>query len=199
MRTIVTLAASLSALLVAGAAAGAVPADDSDNEEVLTLSQRKLNGPRLGVSYVVQHPRLDRDGTFAKRLEEANMDMLISQFGWHFEWMVAPETGGPAFVTELLPFVGGVEYGKVIPSISLVFGIRMPVGFEFGMGPNILTTFDPENPLNTSLLLAVGQSVKFGDVRIPLNLALLTNKGGNRVSFVFGYAMPELRRKSKRW
>ncbi|MBD3392542.1 MAG: hypothetical protein GF418_10695 [Chitinivibrionales bacterium] len=170
----------------------------ADGQPGLTLNQERLNGPRLGVSYVVQHDKLDRDGTFKRRLQEADMDVLISQFGWHFEWLVAPETGGPAFVTEVLPFVGGVEYGKIIPSVSLVLGIRMPQGFEFGMGPNVLTTFDPDDPVNTSLVLAAGQSVRFGDVRIPLNLALLTNKGGNRVCFVFGYAMPEIRRKKSR-
>jgi hypothetical protein len=71
----------------------------------------------------------------------------------------------------------------------------MPMGFEFGMGPNILTTFDPQSLLSTSLLIAAGQSLRFGAVSIPINVAFLTSKGGNRISFVFGYAMPESRRK----
>jgi hypothetical protein len=195
MRTTIKLAAASAVLAIVAADVPATTGPAGYEEPVLTLRRRRLNGPRLGVSYVLQNDRLDRDGTMEERIKDRGMDVLISQFGWHFEWIVAPEGGGPAFVTELLPFFGGVEYGKVIPSLSLVLGIRMPMGFEFGMGPNVLTTFDADEPVITSLVVAIGQSIKFGDVQIPLNLALLTNKGGNRLSFVFGYAMPELRKR----
>ena len=182
------------AVTIAATSAWTMGVRDSQDKD-LEMTRKKLNGPRLGISYVPGWDWADQNGEFRARLEERGMGPTISQFGWHFEWLVAPQGGGPAFVTELLPFIGGVEYGKVIPSTSLVFGIRMPVGFEFGMGPNVMTTFDPDNPIHTSLLIAVGQSLSFGEVQIPLNIAILTNKTGNRLSFVFGYALPDRKKR----
>lgn len=160
-------------------------------QEETTFQQKKLNGPRLGVTYALQNDIWNRSDKFMERIEEAGMGAVISQFGWHFEWLVAPASGGPAFVTEFLPFLGAVEYSKVVPSASIVFGIRMPNGIEFGMGPNVSTTFDVDNPVYSSLLLAAGYSMDFGEVSIPVNVALLTSGSGNRVSLVFGYAMPD--------
>jgi len=174
---------------------GAARANDAmayESDETV-FESRKLNGPRLGMTYVIQSDKFNRDGSVQEAYKEKEIGTFMSQFGWHFEWVVAPESGGPAFVTELLPFIGGVEYGLVIPSIATVFGIRMPAGFEFGMGPQLSTVFDRKNPLRPSLVLAAGHSMNFGDVSIPVNLALLTSKGGNIISMVFGYAMPERR------
>mgnify|MGYP001100314934 CR=1 FL=1 len=173
------------ALLVAAVVAAACAAafgQEFDEEEEVVLKQKKLSGPRMGVTYILP-------GKFAERIEEKGMDPVLSQFGWHFEFLVRPEGGGPAFVTELIPFLGGVEYNTVIPSLSLVLGIRMPMGFEFGMGPNVLATFEKGSPVSTTLLIAVGQSLKFSGVQIPLNLAFSTNRDGQRLSFVFGYAI----------
>jgi hypothetical protein len=108
-----------------------------------------------------------------------------------------PEGGGPSFVTQLVPFIGGVEYTTIIPSTTLVLGIRFPGGFEFGLGPNVLFNFkefkndgdEIGKPVNTSLLIAIGKSIDFSGVSIPLNLALALNNGGTRFSFVFGYAL----------
>jgi hypothetical protein len=62
------------------------------------------------------------------------------------------------------------------------------------MGPQAVATFDKNQPVSTSLVMALGHSLSFGAVKIPLNVAFLTNRDGNTVSFVFGYAMPEVRR-----
>lgn len=161
---------------------------DADEERTVTLRSQKLSGPRLGVTYVVHGSKWD------KELEKDGIDNVISQFGWHFEWLLKPQRGGPAFVTEFMPFIGGVEYGTVIPNISLVFGIRFPQGFEFGMGPQVVVTFDRDEPVITSLVLGLGQSLNFGGVKIPLNLAVSTNSDGQRLSFVFGYAISNRKR-----
>jgi hypothetical protein len=181
-----SLSAGLVFLVVAPLAAVAQQAQDDDPP--VTLRERKLSGPRLGMTYVVQ------GSAFARKLEDRNIDNFISQFGWHFEWLVTPQGGGPSFVTELMPFIGGVEYGTVIPSLSLVMGIRMPFGFEFGMGPNVLFTLDRHDPVNTTLVVGLGQSLKFGGVQIPLNLALSTNRDGQRISAMFGYAISNRRK-----
>ncbi len=149
-------------------------------EDEVAFSRRSLDGPRLGATYVLGQNSLTR------ALKERQIGMLISQFGWHFEYQVIPEGEGPSFVIEAIPLVGGVEYGTLIPSGTLAMGIRFPSGWEFGMGPNVLIT--DEGP-KTALVLAAGKSINYGGVSIPLNLVLATNPDGNRLSFVFGYAI----------
>jgi len=184
-RTAILTALSPLILLCTGVLQ-AQPANDSD---IVTMAQRKLSGPRMGITYVAQSKGLARSGEMIKSLKDHNIGPVISQFGWHFEWLVAPEQGGPAFVTEVIPLIGGVEYSTIIPSTSLIFGIRLPEGFEFGMGPSILVNPTGEKPVNTSLVTAIGQSLNFRGVSIPLNLALITNGDGTRLSFIFGYAL----------
>ena len=169
----------------------------SQGSDYVDLRTRKLNGPRIGLTYVPDVKYLRRNGKLVDALEQNGIGSVISQFGWHFEWLVTPEGGGPSFVTQLVPFMGGVEYATVIPSVSLVLGIRLPAGFEFGLGPNVLFNFgelkndgaERGNPVNTSLIAAVGKSIDFSGVSIPLNLAVSVNNDGTRFSFVFGYAM----------
>ncbi|MBD3345829.1 MAG: hypothetical protein GF401_12270 [Chitinivibrionales bacterium] len=160
--------------------------DEYTGEE---MESNRLSGPRMGITYVLP-------GTMQDRLTDKGIDPVISQFGWHFEWVVAPRSGGPGFVIQAIPFLGGVEYGTVIPSTSLAMGIRMPMGLEFGMGPQIYYTGERNNPVGTSLLIAVGQSLNFRGVNIPLNLGLLTNDEGQRISFVFGYAIKNKKKRT---
>jgi hypothetical protein len=163
--------------------------DVTDRNEILT---KKLNGPRLGLTYVAQSDILDGNGDMKKSLRDNGIGDIISLFGWHFEWLVTPEDGGPSFITEVIPFIGGVEHSTLIPSATVALGVRLPNGLEFGMGPNLLLRIHNEKPkLDNSLLIAVGKSIDFNSVSIPLNLAVTTNKTGTRFSFVFGYAMVE--------
>src|SRR5439155_1206594 len=80
--------------------------------------QYHLDGPRIGVTFMP-------DG--APR----------TQFGWHLENQAAPGTRGPWFLVERIFLVGGVERGEFIPSGTVVFGVRTPGSFEFGIGPSI--------------------------------------------------------------
>lgn len=162
----------------------AVPASVAQSfvtpDDVVAFSRRSLDGPRLGATYVLGQNSLTR------ALKEKRIGTFISQFGWHFEYQVIPEGDGPSFVIEAIPLVGGVEYGTLIPSGTLAMGIRFPNGWEFGMGPNALVTDDG---VKTALVIAAGKSINYGGVSIPLNLVLATNPDGNRLSFVFGYAI----------
>ncbi len=186
-----------AAMVLVVSQAFAVAAQSNDDEDYVNIKTRKLNGPRIGLTFVPDVKYLRRNGDLVNGLKESDIGSIISQFGWHFEWIVTPEGGGPSFVTQLVPFFGGVEYATVIPSVSLVCGIRMPKGFEFGLGPNVLFNFKElkndgdgtGNPVNTALIMAIGKSIDFSGVSIPLNLAVAMNNGGTRISFVFGYAM----------
>jgi hypothetical protein len=114
------------------------------------------------------------------------MDPLMSQLGWHFEYDVVPAGGGPAFVIQFVPLISGVEYGTIVTSTSLMMGIRLPGGFEFGLGPNLLITPDGSP---TSLVMAIGKSFDYDGVSIPVNIAFTTSRTGNRITVLFGYAI----------
>jgi hypothetical protein len=157
-------------------------ATSQESYEQVNLTSRKLNGPRLGVSYLI--------GDDLPVINGKKIGPTISQFGWHFEWLVIPEGGGPAFITQVTPFLGGVEHSLLIPSLSTVFGIRLPFGLEFGMGPHLSTRFSKDEWISPSLIVAIGQSIHFSGVSIPLNLAVTTSKHGNAGALVFGYAIP---------
>ncbi len=144
------------------------------------LEQISLSGPRLGVTYVT--------GPVGRaKLAEHDLDPLISQFGWHFEQVVRPRSGGPLFVIEEVLLIGAVDQGTAIPSATVLLGIRMPSGFEFGMGPNA-------TPVGTGLAIGIGKSLQYGGVSLPLNLAVVRSPGALRISFIFGYALQSARR-----
>lgn len=149
------------------------------DEVPVSFAERNLGGPRLGISYVTG------SGSLAHELKKNGFGRLLSQFGWHFEYQVIPEGGGPQFVIQLVPLISGVEYSKIFPTTTLAIGVRMPNGIEFGMGPNVLLA----GSFRTALTIAVGKSFNYGGVSIPINLALTTNPEGQRVSLIVGYAI----------
>ena len=173
---------SLSAIGLCIALCTPLFATSTESYENVNLTSRKLNGPRLGMSYLL--------GEDLPVINGKEIGPLVSQFGWHFEWIIRPEGGGPAFVTQLIPFLGGVEHSLLIPSVSTVFGIRLPFGLEFGMGPHLSTRFSKDEWISPSLVGAIGQSINFSGVSIPLNIAVTTSKHGQAAAFVFGYAIP---------
>ena len=148
-------------------------------EPDVSFAERNLGGPRLGVTYV------PGDNTLARELQKNKFGRLLSQFGWHFEYQVIPEGGGPQFVIQLVPLISGVEYSKFLPTTTLAIGVRLPNGIEFGMGPNVMFA----SKVKTALTMAVGKSMNYGGVSIPINLAVTTNPEGQRVSLIIGYAI----------
>jgi hypothetical protein len=151
----------------------------SQYPDEVVFSNRSLAGPRLGFTIVPGNSEL------ARRMEEEGLNPIISQFGWHFEHRVVPNGNGPSFVIEFVPLLGGVEYGKPIASLSLMFGIRMPSGYEFGVGPNIITG----KGTKSGLIIAVGKTFDVQGVSIPINVAYATSPLGARLAFIVGYAI----------
>ena len=128
-----------------------------------------LAGPRVGVTFAP-------DGS------------AISQFGWHFENQAAPGEHGPWFIVERVLLIGGVEQNQFIPNGNLIFGMRLPNSFEFGVGPSI--TLGGYRGLNSGIVGAVGQSFRAGGIRIPVNLAVAAQKDGDlRWTLVTGWAI----------
>ncbi len=156
-------------------------------ESPVLFNQRNLSGPRFGMTYLAGNGRLRQEA------RDHDMGRMLSQFGWHFEYQIVPEGGGPQFVVETVPLVAGVEYGKLVPNLTLAMGVRFPNGFEFGLGPHLLFVGGDEEPVITSLVVAVGKSFDYGGVSLPVNLALSTSPDGNQISLMFGYAISRKR------
>ena len=157
-----------------------VAAQISEIPTPVTFVERNLGGPRFGLTFV------PGGGKLSDELKKEGIQSVISQFGWHFEWQVIPDGGGPQFVVELVPLIGGVEYGKFLMSTTLGLGIRMPSGIEFGLGPNLLFT---EGGANPALMATIGKSFNYSGVSIPINLVWVTNPDGNRIGIMIGYAI----------
>ncbi len=114
-------------------------------------SQNKLSGPRMGASMTF--------GDAAKVMAENernggyNMYPTNFQIGWQFEKQYLSAGDFQALV-EFIPSIGGLESGKIIPSVTLLNGFRMgKAGWEFAFGPNFRVVnkadgfFDQNNTL----------------------------------------------------
>jgi hypothetical protein len=163
------------------------PAVSAAEDSALGLEKRTFSGPRVGFTVAPDN------GPAYETLQEHGMGRVISQFGWHFERQIVPTEGGPELLTEFVPLVGGVEYGKLIPTLTFALGVRMPSGLEFGVGPSF-TLVNAEGKASSSLMLAVGHSFAYSTVHIPLNLVVTANKDGTRITMLVGFAIPQRRR-----
>ena len=128
-----------------------------------------LSGPRVGVTVAP-------DGT------------AITQFGWHFESQAGPSSHGPWFIVERVLLIGGLEQNAFVPNGTLIFGMRLPNSFEFGVGPSV--TLGGYHGINSGLVGAVGHSFRAGGIRIPVNLAVVPQSDGKiRWTFITGWAI----------
>ncbi|MFZ1730903.1 MAG: hypothetical protein WBQ23_00605 [Bacteroidota bacterium] len=174
---ICSLAAALLLLSVPNA-----KAQEAEEFRKVSFAERNLGGPRLGLTFI------PGGGKLSKELEKEGIRNIVSQFGWHFEWQVVPEGGGPQFVVQFVPLVAGVEYGKFLLSTTLGLGIRLPSGIEFGLGPNLLFA---GQGASTALMATIGKTFNYSGVSIPINLVWVTNPDGNRLGIVVGYAIAD--------
>lgn len=128
-----------------------------------------LGGPRIGATFAP-------NGT------------AITQFGWHFENQVAPGKYGPWFIVEKVFLIGGLEQNAFVPNANLIFGMRLPNSFEFGVGPSV--TLGGYRGFNSGIVAAIGQSFRMGGIRIPVNLAYAAQKDGEqRWTLITGWAI----------
>ncbi len=160
-----------------------VLAEPGANAQSSQLQRSSWSGPRMGLMMA------PGDGSISRRLKDHGLGSVVSQFGWQFERRVVPFGGGPQLVTEAIPLFGGVEYGKLVPSLTLVMGVRTPSWFEFGMGPSF--TAVSATGVNSGLVIAAGKSINYGAACIPLNLAVSTNPKGTMVTLIAGYAIDQ--------
>ncbi|MCA8833089.1 hypothetical protein [Hymenobacter pini] len=142
-------------------------------DEPPAFEEIHLNGPRLGITVLAS-------GVAAKADRELNVNPFLTQFGWQFETRIFRMPNGTSGLLEIVPLIGGLEQGKILPSMSALIGIRGPKGFEFGLGPNV-------SPAGAHIALAVGTSFRSNGINFPVNFAVVPGDGGARFSLLFGF------------
>ena len=135
--------------------------------------QRKLSGPRFGVTILTREMR---DSLAAYDIK---VGPVITQFGWQWERQFAG-SGSFTAVNEWILLVGGLEQGEFLPSLSWLVGLRSKGGTEFGVGPNL-------SAAGMGLVLAAGVTLTSGSLNIPFNVAVVPTNEGARVGFLAGF------------
>lgn len=165
----------MRSLIVAAAFAIVAPAvapaqDTANNVDTRSVG---LSGPRFGMTFLNGALRDSLKSKFDARSP-------ISQFGWQFETQIFRVDDGLRGLTEFVILVGGLDQGIVIPTATWLVGLRGASGMELGVGPSA-------SPAGVGLAVAAGISFKRGGVNFPLNVAIVSGSGGQRMSVLTGF------------
>lgn len=177
---------SRATLIIAAAAllAGVAPVSAQNRpqvpeaQQVKKLPRQSLNGPRFGFTTFT--------GDVAEQRSQAGLEPIMSQFGWQFENQVVSTNSGSRALLEGLVLLGGLEQGEFNLSFAGLAGFRTESGVEFGAGPNFNFNRDTE-AWTTSMLVAAGATMPFGDLYVPVNVAMGFAEGGPRVTALMGW------------
>lgn len=134
-----------------------------------------LSGPRFGLTFFT--------GDVATLRRRAGLSPRMMQFGWQLEKQLVSVSGHRALI-EVVLLVGGLEDGDINITRALLAGYRLPGGFELGAGPAVGMSSEH---LTTSMVAVAGATVPFGDVYVPLNVAVAMAQGGPRVTALAGW------------
>ena len=149
-----------------------------DAMRVRQLPRQHVSGPRFGFTTFT--------GDVADKRNSIGKEAITSQFGWQFETQIVSMTDGNQALMEWVVLVGGVEQDELSLSLTWMAGYRLPNGLEFGVGPSISITKE-NSATTTSLVVAAGTTLPFGDLFIPLNLAVAFAEGGPTVTTLLGW------------
>ena len=149
-------------------------------------SRFRAGGPRAGLVMAT--------GDIAEGLKAAGNDSVRTAVGWQFEYQFMTSRSGVELLTEFVPLLVGLEQGMFNLSTSVLVGVRMPNGLEFGLGPN-LTIFDEEDygvpnggtEAELGMAFAVGYTLEVDNMRFPFNVAWVMSEGGTSISFLLGW------------
>ena len=103
-------------------------------EDVPHLS---LSGPRMGVSFLTG----ENASIFKAGKENGGFDSypFFFQFGYQFEKQYLNE-GNFQALFEFIPMISGMDQGLLIPSLTIMNGLRWKNGVEFAFGPTVSLT-----------------------------------------------------------
>jgi hypothetical protein len=142
------------------------------------LPRQKLSGPRFGFTTFT--------GDVADMRDQAGRENIMTQFGWQWETQIVSVRGGNQALMEWVLLVGGVEQDEFNISLGWITGYRLANGVEIGVGPNFSTNKDNRR-ITTSMVVAGGSTLPFGDMYVPVNLAVAMAKGGPRITVLTGW------------
>jgi hypothetical protein len=118
------------------------PNDYENSINVPNVARLNLSGPRMGMTVF--------SGEAARRFgasrSEGGLEAkpVMFQFGYQFETTYLNQ-GGLQALFEFIPIVTGLDQGQVLPSISILHGVRSNRrGFEFAFGPILYVTKEAE-------------------------------------------------------
>jgi hypothetical protein len=144
------------------------------------ITRSKLSGPRFGFTTFT--------GAVADQRRGADLETIMSQFGWQFETRLVSQESGNQALLEWLFLVGGVESDEFNLSGSFLTGYRLANGLEFGVGPSF--SYNPDAESHTSsMVIAGGTTIPFGELFIPMNIAIAMAKGGPRITTLIGWVI----------
>ena len=137
----------------------------------------KLSGPRVGgtivtpgaSSFFIQGGDFPSDNNWGENYEAwEQSSSFITQYGWQLETKFI-DSEDVAGLVEWVFLVGGMEKGLFLPSLSSLFGMRTQSGIEAAFGPNLSLS-------GVAMVLAVGVTIKTGNLNIPINLSFVPGK-----------------------
>lgn len=149
-----------------------------DAMRVRQLPRQHLSGPRFGFTTFT--------GEVARLRNAAGKESIMSQFGWQFETQIVSTQSGNQALMEWVVLVGGVEQDELNLSLSWLAGYRLPNGIEFGVGPNVSVRREGGDP-TTSMVIAGGATMPFGELYVPINFAVAFAEGGPRITALLGW------------
>lgn len=176
-RSILLSVCALVLSLTPGNAAAQVDAIP-DSMRVRHLPRQHLAGPRFGATMFT--------GDVADFRSAQGQSMMMSQFGWQFEKQLVSTSDGSQALLEMVILVGGVEQDEFNLGFSWLAGYRLANGFEFGVGPHVGVRGIGED-LTTSMVVAGGATVPFGEIYVPLTAAVAFAEGGPRITALIGW------------
>ncbi len=176
------------------------------------VERLSLSGPRIGFTLLTG----DEANIIRAESEVGGFEgrPLYFQFGYQFEVSYL-NAGKIQALFEIIPVISGVDQGVVIPSLTLLNGVRLNTnGFELAVGPTFILTkkgegyYDKDNKwhigkvpdgyvkkyrldsrgepyLDTGLVIGLGKSFKSGKVNFPLNIFTVLKKK----EFQFGLSL----------
>lgn len=156
--------------------AQAVP--ETGSAAASSVPRQKLSGPRFGFTVFT--------GAVADQRLAADREPLISQFGWQWETQILATSDGGQALMEWVLLAGGLEQSEFALSLGWLTGYRLASGIEFGVGPNFSVHKDNASP-TTSMQVAGGATLPFGDLNVPVNLSVGIAEGGPRFTTLLGW------------